>query len=66
MVGLLVFFSFKIQFLWILPILLIATFVMMNYKVQTTDIVYHFGRDKVSIARRMKVSHLGRVKMSHP
>ena len=33
---------------------------------QTTDIVYHFGRDKVSIARRMKVSHLGRVKMSHP
>ena len=33
---------------------------------QTTDIVYHFGRDKVSIARRMKVTHLGRVKMSHP
>jgi hypothetical protein len=32
MVGLLVFFSFKIQFLWILPVLLIATFVMMNYK----------------------------------
>jgi len=42
-----------------------ATKLELMHLLQTTGIVYHLQRIKVSIAQRSKVNHLQRMKVNH-